>query len=173
MVPLKDAIAEKHRQAEQMVFNQKMFAGELTSEQYATYLTQLLQIFGTLELYMLPNIHLYRTAILLDDMRELSNEKLPTLQSTQYYVNYLRPLTDAERLPHIYLHYLALLYGGQMMKDKVPGAGRLYDFKNPRECIQSIRELQDDSWADEANKGLDYFMDILDELQYIFKLTRS
>jgi heme oxygenase len=172
MLPLKNAIDIKHRQAEKMVFNQKMFSGELTVEQYTTYLQQLLQIFSVLELHVLPHSNLIRRPQIIEDIRELRDSTPQILPSTQYYVNYLRSLTQKEQLPHVYLHYLALLYGGQMMRKNIPGEGRLYTFNEPQECIQSIRALQDDAWGDEANKGLDYFMDILDELQHLFKLTR-
>jgi hypothetical protein len=38
MLPLKEAIAEKHSLAEKMPFNQKMFRGELNNEEYAGYI---------------------------------------------------------------------------------------------------------------------------------------
>ena len=66
---------------------------------------------------------------------------------------------------HIYLNYLALAYGGQMMKSKIAGSGRMYDFENMQECIGSIRAIQKDEWADEVNKGFYYIINILDELQ--------
>ena len=47
MLPLKEAIAEKHSLAEKMPFNQKMFRGELSNEEYTTYLTQQYAIFST------------------------------------------------------------------------------------------------------------------------------
>jgi heme oxygenase len=34
MLPLKEAIAEKHSLAEKMPFNQRMFKGELSKEEY-------------------------------------------------------------------------------------------------------------------------------------------
>jgi len=37
-----------------------------------------------------------------------------------------------------------------------------------REAAGSIRAIQKDEWADEANKALDYNIDILDELHRIF-----
>jgi heme oxygenase len=38
MLPLKEAIAEKHSLAEKMTFNQRMFNGELSKEEYILYL---------------------------------------------------------------------------------------------------------------------------------------
>ena len=36
-----------------------------------------------------------------------------------------------------------------------------------REIAGSIRDIQKDEWADEANKALDYNINILDELQRV------
>lgn len=172
MVPLKEAIDEKHRIAERMLFNQKMYKGELTAYQYATYLTQLLWIFSELEKNTLPHDSLNRVPALQGDLLELEQmTKIPTIETTQHYVNYLSTLSPEQQLPHVYLHYLALMFGGQMMKEKVPGSGRLYVFENPKDAIMSIRSIQRDEWADEVNKALDYFIDILDELQHVFKFT--
>ena len=54
------------------------------------------------------------------------------------------------------------------MKAKTPGNGRMYEFDGDmREIAGSIRAIQKDEWADEANKALDYNINILDELQRV------
>ena len=58
------------------------------------------------------------------------------------------------------------MYGGQMMKSKVPGSGKMYEFEGDmRELIGSVRTIQNDEMADEVNKGFQYIINILDELQ--------
>jgi hypothetical protein len=58
------------------------------------------------------------------------------------------------------------MFGGQMMKSKVPGSGKMYEFDGDmRELIGSIRAIQNDEMADEVNKGFQYIINILDELQ--------
>jgi len=53
-----------------------------------------------------------------------------------------------------------------MMKSKVPGSGKMYEFDGDMmELIGSIRAIQKDEWADEVNKGFQYIINILDELQ--------
>jgi hypothetical protein len=56
-----------------------------------------------------------------------------------------------------------------MFRKVLPGNGLLYQFDNPQEIIQSIRNIQDDSWADEVNLGFDYIIGIFDELQQLFE----
>jgi hypothetical protein len=64
------------------------------------------------------------------------------------------------------LNYLAIMFGGQMMKSKVPGSGKMYEFEGDmRELIGSVRAIQKDEMADEVNKGFQYIINILDELQ--------
>ena len=46
MTPLKEATSEKHKQAERMPFNIRMFKGELSKNDYLLYLNQQLQIFS-------------------------------------------------------------------------------------------------------------------------------
>ena len=64
------------------------------------------------------------------------------------------------------------MFGGQMMKSKVPGSGRMYDFDNMMEAAGSIRSVQKDEWADEVNKGFDFMIEIFDELEGIHNPTK-
>jgi len=165
---LREATAELHSKAEKMEFNQRMFRGELLVDEYIKYLHQQLIIFEAIEAKNLPHPLLNRVDKVKADLSELDssldamNGPLPI---TLVYANYLSSLTQEERLPHIYLNYLALAYGGQMMKTKVPGSGRMYDFENMHVAVGAIRATQKDEWADEVNKGFQFIINILDELQ--------
>lgn len=174
MLPLKDAIAEKHSLAEKMPFNQRMFKGELSKEEYVLYLSQQLAIFDSIEKDELPHPALNRSQKVFADIKELLEVEegqgidIRPLVSTNEYRKYLNGLSKEEKLPHVYLNYLAIMFGGQMMKAKTPGSGRMYDFDGDmREVAGSIRAIQKDEWADEANKALDYNISILDELQRV------
>ena len=61
MLPLKEATGIKHKQAERMPFNTRMFRGLLSKNEYLLYLNQQLQIFQTIEKIGLPHISLKRT----------------------------------------------------------------------------------------------------------------
>jgi heme oxygenase len=174
MLPLKDAIAEKHSLAEKMPFNQRMFKGELSKDEYILYLSQQLAIFDSIEKDELPHSALNRSQNVFADIKELLDVKdgesvdIKPLESTNEYRKYLNGLSKEEKLPHVYLNYLAIMFGGQMMKAKTPGSGKMYEFDGDmREIAGSIRAIQKDEWADEANKALDYNISILDELQRV------
>ena len=163
---LKEATSELHSKAEKMEFNQRMFRGELPVEQYVRYLQQQHSIFKTIEKsFTLPHPDLTRNVKIFEDLTELGTPITFTMPSTLEYNNYLSTLSNSTILPHIYLNYLALAFGGQMMKSKIHGSGRMYDFDNMMDAVGSIRAVQSDDWADEVNKGFQFIINILDELQ--------
>jgi heme oxygenase len=168
MTPLKEATAEKHKRAERMPFNIRMFRGQLAKEEYLLHLYQQAAIFKAIEAKGLPHPDLQRYERVCEDIAELAHEGAPTeniLPATGAYVDYLTGLTYQEILPHIYLNYLALMYGGQMMKKVVPSTGKMFDFENMPQALESVRAVQQDSWADEVNKGFDYIIGIFDALE--------
>lgn len=163
---LKILTSEKHRFVEKMLFNQKMIGGELTKEEYLKYLTQVYNIFSTIERKIHLPENLIRTRNVLLDIYELDlNHDFKVLKSTEEYMSYLDKHEDHEVWPHVYLNYMAFMFGGQLIKTKIPGSGRVYDFENIQESIGFIRTMQIDEWADEVNKGFDFLISIYDELQ--------
>jgi len=168
MTPLKEATAPKHRKAEQMDFNQRMFRGELSKAEYLMYLEQQLAIFEELERNPLPHPALNRQNAVNADIAEIKAEGfsgMGLLNSTQNYISYLHELDDESRLAHVYLNYLAIMFGGQMMKKVVPSSGKMYEFSDTPAAMQSIRQVQKDSWADEVNRGFDFANEQFRELE--------
>lgn len=168
MTPLKEATSAKHKIAERMPFNSRMFRGLLTKSQYSLYLHQQLQIFQAIERIGLPHSSLKRTESVQADVDELKaqgHHADSILSSTKAYADYLGSLSYEEVLPHIYLNYLALIYGGQLIKKSVPSSGQMYGFDNMQEAIQSIRAVQSDAWAAEVNKGFDFNISMFEQLE--------
>ncbi|MBY0432769.1 MAG: biliverdin-producing heme oxygenase [Cyclobacteriaceae bacterium] len=168
MTHLKDATSLKHKQAEKMPFNVRMFRGLLTKGQYLLYLNQQLQIFNAIETIGLPHDSLKRTEKVQADIDELKSQGHSTdlvLNSTRAYVSYLDSLSYEQILPHVYLNYMGIMFGGQMIKKAVPSTGQMYVFDDMQEAIQSIRAVQKDEWADEVNKGFDFIILLFEELE--------
>jgi heme oxygenase len=163
---LKEATAELHSKAEKMMFNQRMFRGELSQHEYLNYLIQQSYIFQEIENRKLPHPNLQRLSSINEDINELGGYTFKISKPTTDYVVYLGDLNQNSLNAHIYLNYLAIMFGGQMMKSKVPGSGKMYEFEGDmRELIGSVRAIQNDEMADEVNKGFQYIINILDELQ--------
>ncbi|MFI5220180.1 MAG: biliverdin-producing heme oxygenase [Bacteroidia bacterium] len=168
MLPLKEATSEKHKMAERMPFNIRMFRGALNKNEYLIYLNQQLQIFQVIEKTGLPYDSLARTKNVQADIDELKTQGCNSnlvLNGTKTYADYLNSMTYQQILPHVYLNYMAIMFGGQMMKKAVPSAGKMYDFDNMQEAVQAIRNVQKDEWADEVNKGFDFIISIFYELE--------
>ena len=164
---LKEATHDKHKEAERMLFNVKMFKGELTKEQYAKYLLSQLEIFSTIEEnFKMPHEGLKRKYAVMEDLKSLDFHQLELVDNaTMKYASYLKGLEEDKVMAHIYLNYLAIMFGGQMMKANTPGAGNMYEFENMMECAGAIRAIQKDEWADEVNKGFDFMIEIFKELE--------
>ena len=152
---LKDATAEKHKYAENTIYNQMMLKGELTKEQYSYYLISQYHIFKTVETHFkLPSSSLNRLANISEDLKELGVMNALPDEATTAYCDYLKSLTQEKADAHIYLNYLALMYGGKMLKPNVPSMGKMFDFEN-------------DEWADEVNVGFDYIINIFNYLYMV------
>ena len=164
---LKEATHDKHKEAERMLFNVKMFKGELTNEQYAKYLLSQLEIFSAIEEnFQMPHEGLKRKYAVIEDLKSLDFHQLEIVDNASLnYGAYLRGLTQEQINAHIYLNYLAIMFGGQMMKANTPGAGNMYEFENMMECAGAVRAIQKDEWADEVNKGFDFMIEIFKELE--------
>lgn len=168
MLPLKEATSIKHKQAERMPFNVRMFRSLLSKNEYLLYLKQQLEIFEAIEKTGLPHASLKRVEKVQEDIDELvvqGHSSEGVLASTRSYAEYLRSLSYDQLLPHIYLNYMGILFGGQMIKKAVPSIGKMYGFDDMQEAVQAIRAVQKDEWADEVNKGFDFNIEIFDALE--------
>ncbi len=168
MTSLKEATEIKHKEAERRPFNMRMFQGQLSQSEYLLYLAQQRAIFDAIEAKELPHAALARQEAIDADIQELldqGNPNPPTLAATTRYVDYLQTLDQQGLQPHVYLNYLAIMFGGQMMKSKVPSTGKMYDFDQMPAPMQSIRAIQQDAWAPEVNAAYDYIIAIFDELE--------
>lgn len=166
MEPLKIATRSNHDKAEKMPFNVRLLDGKLTEEEYLLHLIQQSEVFKAIEKVGLPSDKLSRVKQVTEDIEELKakgNKTDKVLDATKKYTDYLSTLDKEGVLPHVYLNYLALMFGGQIMKNLVPSSGKIYDFEDLRGAMMAVREVQKDEWADEANKGYQYTIDVLDE----------
>jgi heme oxygenase len=112
-----------------------------------------------------PHEGLKRIEAVAFDLMSLGINELVCDVATREYAAYLRGLSQEDANAHIYLNYLAIMFGGQMMKKATPGPGKMYEFENMKECMESVRAIQKDEWADEVNKGFDFMIKIMKNLE--------
>ena len=97
-----------------------------------------------------------RAPAILEDFVELWGDEQDDAQLcpvVNEYITYILGIKDDPKklLAHIYVRHFGDLSGGQMIKKRVPGAGRMYTFGDDPEKIKNIlRAKLDDSLAEEA-----------------------
>ena len=138
---LKELTQKHHKQAENQPFVGILFSGRCPHETYATYLYQLYLIYQSLEEIgvqggVLAGFELWK-----------ESEPPAILDSVYAYRAYLDGLRhEPERVwAHCYTRHMGDLMGGQQLKARVPGSGKMFEFNNPGELITKIRgKLKDD-----------------------------
>ena len=174
---LREITKDLHTDAERTQFAKKLLSGEISREDYANYLYQMLLVYGPIEnscrsqglLKNLPDIE--RAFFIYQDFIEIAGKdyQYKWLSSTIAYHNYLLELAmDKDRRhlmkAHMYCRHMGDLFGGQMIAKKVPGQGRFYQFKNPQELKEAIRAELTDDLGDEARVAFEWAIKIMREL---------
>jgi len=161
MSNLKELTKEEHTNAERQAFVKVLMSGKINPKFYATYLWNqhkkydLLEAMATAQgcLDGIPEIK--RKLKIEQDFLELwTDDEMPAIvPSTRNYINHMKEIMhDHDALmAHIYTLHMGDLSGGQMIKKKVPGEGRMYQFDgDTKKLKEKIRERTDDSMAEEA-----------------------
>jgi len=166
---LRDFIKDNHDKAERHRFVKVLMSGNISKEIYGEYLINQAFCYHALEQVakgygMLQGLEgLERAALIEDDANELG-ARWTMHPSTLDYVRYIDTVPKKELWAHLYARHFADMYGGQILKHKVPGACRMYEFENRSELIAKVREKLSDDLADEANKVLEFALRLFDEV---------
>jgi heme oxygenase len=169
MSTLKELTHELHVEAEAHPFTQDLLSGTVLVSAYATLLANQLIAYTTLENLCLQRQLLVgiepicRSELILQDVLEL-NKPVHILPSTKKYLKHIKQCSDLELLAHMYVKHMGDLYGGQILKQKVPGCGSMYDFENRKMLIEKFREKLDISMADEAKISFRMTLDLFTEI---------
>jgi heme oxygenase len=157
---LKELTHKNHELAEQHPFTKLLVSGAMSPQIYCDYLYNQLPAYHKLETLcdecgLLKNIEsVKRSQQIINDIDELIDQ-YPNVQiysNTINYVNYLHTLGQQELLAHLYVRHMGDMYGGQVIKTKIPGSGSMYNFSDKKLLIQKLREQLSDDLAPEANR---------------------
>jgi heme oxygenase len=161
MSALKDLTWDHHKQAERQQFAKILVSGKIHPDFYATYLWNQHKKYDILEalagaLGLLEGLGDIRRKLKIEqDFIELWEHPEPPviLPSTEEYIMHMKQLIGKPRelVAHMYVLYLGDLSGGQIIKNKVPGSGTMYDFDLDVETVKHrIKAMTEDDMADEA-----------------------
>ena len=175
---LKEQTQDLHEKAEKNPFAQLLLSGNINKKQYAKYLSNMWSIYSVLENIaesagVLKGIEdIKRTDAIKEDLLELNlNIDNQTLApSTYMYIQYLSKMDPKKSLAHVYVRHFGDLYGGQILKTKVPGSGKMYEFVNRKELIGSTRALLTDDLGNEARVGFEYAIALFEDLVHELNL---
>jgi len=171
---LRELTQPKHDIADKLPFLDAVFNKTVTKPQYLNYLVQMDKLYETLEnkanslgiLKDFPGIE--RSARIKEDRKELEaelNTTFPYLEETLNYETYINSLTDPKKvMSHVYVRHMGDLFGGQTLKNRVPGSAKWFQFDSVRDLIMKIRVVATPDLADEANVAFDSSIAILTKL---------
>ena len=169
---LRELIKDAHDSAENHPFVKKLFAGQITKEEYGDFLFNQKHCYATLEqraedLGLLDDIlNIKRTTKIAQDLRDLNRDKSRQHlhMSTMAYCEYVKTCSKEQLLAHIYVRHFGDMYGGAMISKKVPGLGRMYEFKDKEGLKTKVRAILNDDMADEANACFEFAIRLFEEL---------
>ena len=176
MSKLKELTWENHQKAERTDHARKLLKG-MTPEEYHRYLYNQYVQYAALESIALSEgvlegiEHICRAKAITQDLAELEEEYniernvnllCPTVAQ---YVGHVMGLEESDDiLAHIYVRHFGDMYGGQMIRKRNPGSGKMYDFDNVEELKATVRQRLNDDMADEANRCFEFAMQLFEEL---------
>jgi len=173
---LRDLTKDAHTNAERQEFVKILFSGTINPKLYATFLKNQHPCYELLEvcamplqvLHGLPDIR--RAPAILADFQELWNDEADgepqMLPVVDKYLKHILSIKDDPKklMAHIYVRHMGDLAGGQMISKKVPGSGRMYQFKDPEALKAAIRERISDDMADEAKICFEFATQLFKEM---------
>lgn len=174
---LKDLTWEHHKNAERQAFVKELFGG-ITPKRYATFLFNQHPQYNLLEtlamMHGLIDQGIRRAPAIHEDYSELWKEfepdQPPLLPVVKEYMDHLMSIKDdADKLmAHVYVRHMGDLSGGQMISKKIPGQGRMYQFKEPVEVLKErIREQCHDGMAEEAKIAFEFATKLFQQMDEI------
>jgi|TARA_B110000503_G_scaffold44914_1_gene73364 heme oxygenase len=174
---LKELTWAHHQSAERRAFAKELISGNIDPKLYYKFLQCQYLNYQTLERVTIipPNLTpIHRAGRMFQDIRELEQAfgfepdgKFPP--SVDKYIAHVEALADSDNnealLAHMYVRHFGELHGGQIIKKKTPGNGKMYEFSGDTKfLIEEFRKLLSDDMADEAKICFDFASELFDEL---------
>jgi heme oxygenase (biliverdin-producing, ferredoxin) len=176
MSKLKELTWENHQKAERTDMARKMLKG-MTPHEYHRYIYNQYVMYAALEsraniIGVLDGIeNIQRAEYIREDLQELELEH--NIQRNvdllcpivNRYVSHVMELDNDGIIAHLYVRHFGDMHGGQMIKKRNPGSGKMYEFENVEELKATVRTMLHDNMADEANRCFEFAMQLFEELE--------
>lgn len=167
---IRAATKKLHEDLELQSFNQKMFRSEQTRDERQAYLSVQYEIFSCLDIHVPAKLR--RLPYICYDLDQLGG-RINVPPAALGYATHLETICEDKR-PHIYLNYMGLMFGGQIMKRRYPNFPmEIYEFEDLQAGKRYIREevCEDtDNFILEVKYGFRWQIEIAKELGMYFEV---
>lgn len=170
MTTLKELTWCAHKRAEQTHIMCALLTDQISKELYCDLLYTKYEIYRTIEdRVTFNNVELYRAQATLNDWQTLKCSLPRCISSLDKYVSHVRSCDSEHIWGHVYVHYLAPLYGGQIIKKKIEHRlpVTLYEFADPQAAIAEVRSHLGIHLVREANLAfesvIEYYSDLWEQ----------
>lgn len=179
---IKQNTKQNHDVIEQHPFFKDLLSGRLSDAAYANYLGQLLPLYISIENNLCKKnwpIDLITSIRIADDIkkyREIVDIDTKVWPVAMEWINHFYSKPVLLQKTDLYIRWLADLYGGQILKNRVKFNSK-YSFKNARRCIQIVRKYIEEGINDsnkemfvyEVNKSYDLHYKLVDQIYEKYK----
>lgn len=167
MSDLKTLTWANHKLAERTPLMQEMLAGNISLELYSDLVYSKHLLYSVIESRLtFECADLPRAGLAFQDWKQMGSHAPNMPPSFFQFHDHLATVPEPLLWAHVYVHYLAPLYGGQILKKilspRFP-VGML-SFETPQACIAEIRHRTHAGLADEANLSFEMTTRYYDEL---------
>lgn len=164
---LKSLTWDLHKQAEQTPLMKSLLDNTISQELYCDLVYTKYQIYERIEdkiQFKTPGVA--RAQAALNDWQTLGGHMPPLLKNLTQMLDHLNTLHVNSLWAHVYVHYLAPLYGGQIIRriinHRFPTS--MYEFPDALAAKQEIRSHLTIDMAPEANRSFQMTIAYYDEL---------
>lgn len=155
---LKSLTWDLHKKAEQTEIMKCLLDNTISKEMYCDLVYTKYQIYSHIEQrvkFRTPG--LMRAQAALNDCQQMGCHMPPILSELTLMLDHLYTIHENSLWAHVYVQYLAPLYGGQIIrkiiKDRFPTS--MYEFDDPHAAKTEIRSRLTVDMAAEANKSFE------------------
>ena len=170
---LKELTSDLHSEAERKTVAQLLASGEISRCIYTCYLYNQYYAYDVLEQHVdIPIIEDIKRAsrIQKDYTWHLGEDTSQCVKLMPSTIEYMKLVNSFEKnskqvLAHVYVRHLGDMFGGSMIAKNIPGPNYYYKFENRGQLIKDLREMLDDSMAEDARVCFRYAIRLFEDLE--------
>lgn len=159
-----------HELAEKTELSKKLANGTINKDEYVRYLASKYLISYAIESRLSVSADITRQHKILSDIKSVAYNLYANhyVLSAMQYSQRLFKLPITQLHAHYYVNYLGDLYGGKLIKSKLPYQAKHLEFDNRAECISEVRSVitETDAFVNESKLAFQSIIHIYEQIQH-------